>query len=110
MRPFVALMLAAGVALGLSACTPMQWVKPDAPAEQVRSDQLACRQAAWREAQFQSFLYQYQFQPMVIAPGQVIWPSGAFADPYAHQFLAESRLADFCMESKGYQLVPVPKP
>lgn len=106
MRPLVALLLVAGVA----ACTPMQWVKPDAPAEQVRSDQLACRQAAWREAQFQSFLYQYQFQPIVIAPGQVIWPSGAFADPYAHQFLAESRLADFCMESKGYQLVPVPKP
>ena len=109
MRPLVALLLAAGLALGLTACTPMQWVKTDAPAEQVRSDEQACRQAAWREAQFQSYLYQYQFQPMVVAPGQVIWPSGAFVDPYGHQMLAENRLAQYCMESKGYQLVPVPK-
>jgi hypothetical protein len=110
MRPLAAFMVAAAVALGLVACTPMQWVKPDAPAEQARSDEQACRQAAWREAQFQSYQYQYQFQPIVVGPGQVVLPSGAFVDPYAHQFVAESRLADFCMESKGYQLVPVPRP
>jgi len=97
-------------AAALAACTPVQWVKPDAPAEQVRSDEQACRQAAWREAQLQSYLYQYQYQPIVVAPGQVIWPSGALVDPYGNQMLAESRLAQFCMESKGYQLVPVPKP
>jgi hypothetical protein len=106
MRPLAALV----VATGLAACTPMQWVKPDVPAEQVRSDAQACRQAAWREAQFQAYQYQYQFQPIVVAPGQVIWPSGSFVDPYGHQMVAESRLADFCMESKGYQLAPVPKP
>ncbi|HEX6154413.1 MAG TPA: hypothetical protein VFZ54_00215 [Burkholderiales bacterium] len=109
MRPRVALLFAL-LAGGLAACTPMQWVKPDASAEQIRMDEQACRQAAWREAQFQSFLYQHQFQPMVVAPGQVIWPSGAMVDPYGHQLLYENRLADFCMESKGYQLVPVPKP
>ena len=106
MRRLIALTLAAG----LAACTPMQWVKPDASAEQIRMDEQACRQAAWREAQFQSFLYQHPFQPMVVAPGQVIWPSGAMVDPYGHQLLYENRLADFCMESKGYQLVPLPKP
>jgi hypothetical protein len=31
------------------------------------------------------------------------------ADPYGHQLMEENRLAQFCMESKGYQLVPAPK-
>ena len=87
----------------------MQWVKPDAAAEQVRSDEQACRQAAWREASNNAYWYQHRMQPAVVGPGQVIWPSGAFVDPFAQQFLEENRLAQFCMESKGYQLAPATK-
>ena len=97
-------------ALLLAACTPMQWVRPETSLEQVRVDEQTCRQAAWREAQFQSHLYHHQFQPLIVGPGQVIWPSGAQVDPYGNQLLYEHRLAEFCMESKGYRLVPVPKP
>jgi len=32
-----------------------------------------------------------------------------YYDPYGHQLMEESRLAHFCMESKGYRLVPAPK-
>jgi hypothetical protein len=39
----------------------------------------------------------------------VVWPSGAFTDPHAHQFMEENRLAQFCMESKGYKLEAAPK-
>ena len=108
MRP-LAIFLALAAFAGLCACTPVQWVKPDAAAEQVRSDEQACRQAAWREAQFHSYWYQHRMQPVVVGPGQVIWPSGAFADPFAQQFLEENRLAQFCMESKGYLLEAIPK-
>ena len=105
MRPLVAVVLAAG----LSACTPMQWVKQDvADPAQVRMDEQACRQATWREAQFHSYWAQTRMQPVVVGPGQVIWPSGPFVDPFGDQLLMESRLAQFCMESKGYQLTPVP--
>jgi hypothetical protein len=98
---------AAVLAAGLCACTSMEWVKPDAGAEQVRSDEQACRLAAAREASYHGYWYQHHLQPVVVAPGQVIWPSGAFVDPYAPQFLDEHRLAQFCMESKGYELKEV---
>jgi hypothetical protein len=84
----------------------MQWVKQDASAEQFRSDQADCQQKAWREAQNRTWMY--RMEP-VVGPGFVVWPSGAFADPFAHQMLEESRLAQFCMESKGYKLEPAPK-
>ena len=103
MRLFVTLLVAAA---GLGACAPMQWVKPDADVDQVRSDEQACRLAAAREASYNSYWYQHRVQPVVAGPGQVIWPSGAFVDPSAQQLLDESRLTQFCMESKGYQLVP----
>lgn len=85
----------------------MEWVKPDAAADQVRSDEQACRLAAAREASYHSFWYQHRMQPLVVGPGQVVFPSGAFADPHAEQLLHENRLAQFCMESKGYQLKEV---
>lgn len=90
----------------LAACTPVTWVKPDTPAEQVASDEQVCRQAAAREASFHSYQYHHRMQPMVVAPGQVAFPGGPYVDPHAEQFLHENRLAQFCMESKGYQLAP----
>lgn len=87
----------------------MEWVRPDTDPGQRSADAQACQQAAWREAQFQAFWYQYHFEPYVVAPGRVVYPSGPFIDPYGHQMLQENRLAQFCMESKGYQLAPVPK-
>jgi hypothetical protein len=30
-----------------------------------------------------------------------------FGDPFGDRFMEESRLEDFCMRNKGYQLVPV---
>jgi hypothetical protein len=98
---------AAALAVAVCACTPMQWVKPDVAAAQVRSDEQACRLAAVREAGYHGYWYQQRMQPAVVAPGQVIWPSGAFVDPSAQQFLDETRLAQFCMESKGYELKEV---
>ena len=99
------------LAAALSACTPMQWVKQDVAAEQIERDHQECRQSAWREASSRAWLYQPigpVFARDSSGRGFFVWPSGAFVDPYAHQFLEESRLAHFCMRSKGYELVPAP--
>jgi hypothetical protein len=37
------------------------------------------------------------------------WPSRPLSDPFGDRFMEESRLAHFCMRSKGWQLVPAEK-
>jgi hypothetical protein len=37
------------------------------------------------------------------------WPFVWAGDPFRDPALAESRLAQFCMRSKGYELVPTEK-
>ena len=86
----------------------MQWTKPDSSADEFAKDQQECQQAAWREATNRSWYYQ-RMSP-VVGPGFVIWPTGATIDPFAYQIQEEGRLQQFCMESRGYQLVPAPKP
>jgi hypothetical protein len=40
--------------------------------------------------------------------GLLVWPTTPMVDPYGHQMMEESRLAQYCMESKGYRLQSVP--
>jgi len=95
------------------ACTPVQWQKPDFTAEQARTDEKECQQAAWREASLRSWHYQSMVGPVFAQDpsgrGYFVWPSTAMVDPYGYQLMEENRLAQFCMESKGYQLVRIPK-
>jgi hypothetical protein len=101
--------------LFLAGCTPMQWVREGAvPATEVlETDSASCRQQAWREAQFRSWAYR-PITPYVARDSfgrrSVAWPYGPFYSPYGDPFFEESRLADFCMRAKGYDLVPVDKP
>jgi hypothetical protein len=39
----------------------------------------------------------------------MVWPTSPLVDPYGYQLMEENRLAQLCMESKGYALVPAPK-
>jgi len=95
------------------ACTPMQWQKEDFSAEQLRADEQECRQLAWREASYRSWHYQAMIGPVFARDpsgrGFFVWPTTSMVDPYGYQLMEENRLAQFCMESKGYLLVPVPK-
>ncbi|MGH8691304.1 MAG: hypothetical protein ACREUS_09785 [Burkholderiales bacterium] len=101
------------LALALAACTPMQWAKQDAAAGQVGRDEQECRQIAWREASTRGGWYYRPVDPVFardsMGRGFFIWPSGSMVDPFGYQLLEENRLAQFCMESKGYTLVPAPK-
>ena len=105
MRLALLLALAAG-------CAPMQWHKENTTAEQLASDQEDCRVRAWEEASFHAWQYQGMWGPAYArdAYGRgVMWPNNPVVDPYGYQMLEENRLTQFCMEAKGYKLVPVPK-
>ena len=97
----------------LCGCTPMQWEKRDVSPEQFRADEDHCRQAAWREANIRTWQYQTLSPVFAQDPsgrGSFVWPSSPFVDPFGYQLIEENRLTQFCMEAKGYQLVPAPKP
>jgi hypothetical protein len=97
----------------IAACTPMQWEKADASPEQFRADDEDCRQLAWREAQFRSWHYPAMIGPVFARDasgrGFFAWPMSPMSDPYGYQLMDEQRLAHFCMEARGYRLVPAPK-
>ena len=84
----------------------MQWVKPDAPFEQIARDEKDCRNLAWREANARGMLYPVGpvFARDAMGRGGLIWPSGAYVDPFGYQIIEEQRLTQFCMEAKGYSL------
>jgi hypothetical protein len=108
MRRFAAfaLVLACG-------CTPMQWQKENFTAEQLRADEQECQRAAWREASLHSWYYPPMVGPVFARDasgrGFFVWPSTSMVDPYGYQMLEQNRLAQFCMEAKGYKLVPAPR-
>lgn len=88
----------------------MQWVKQDAGPEQLNLDAAQCRQEAWREARWRSFLYR-PLGPTLLHDRHgrrfLGLPYSPLGDPFGDEFMEEARLADFCMRSKGYALVPV---
>jgi hypothetical protein len=100
---------ALGAAIVLVGCTPMQWVKPDVTPEERDQDSIACQQAAWHDARMRAWYY----RPLTMAPfrdasgRRFFGPYGPYADPFGDPLLEEGRLAQFCMRSKGYELVPL---
>ena len=91
-------------ALGAAGCTPMEWVKPDATPEEQQQDAIACQQSAWQEARMRSWYY----RPFPGGPGRRAFygPFGPYGDPFGDPFMEEARLTRFCMQSKGYELIP----
>ena len=100
--------MALGIAAAATAaCTPMEWVRPDADPEQVQADSQQCRMQAWQEARWRAFEYRAMAGPLLYrdALGRTYLaarPYDAFGDPY----MEEMRLAGFCMRAKGYELQP----
>jgi hypothetical protein len=97
------------LALLAAGCTPMQWVRQGAGPEELNHDLAHCRQEAWREAQWRSFLYRpFGSTSMVDRFGRRhVFFYSPFGDPFGDSYIEESRLAHFCMRAKGYELVPI---
>jgi hypothetical protein len=96
-------------ALLLAGCTPMHWVKSDVTPERAREDAIACRQDAWREARSRAWPYQtFGPVPFFDSRGRLAYasPYSRYGDPFGDPYFEESRLQQFCMRAKGYELVP----
>ncbi len=87
---------------GVAACSFPQtrWEKAGVDDQAAVADLVACRHAAQQEA-FATYPYPY---------GSPFFGYRRWAYVEDNRFYAESRLANFCMRSKGYQLVTVPPP
>src|SRR5262249_11999398 len=95
----------------LGACTPMRWEHPQYGLAGAQEDLATCNQSARAEAwQYQSSVRAQMWEPARYYRNS----SGRFVyDPWSNYrrydpWMDESRLANFCMRNKGYQLVPVP--
>jgi hypothetical protein len=102
------------VLLLAAACAPLDWTRSDATSEQREADMSACRAQAWRETSWTSLGFRGGMGPLAFSDPfgrrYLGWPYySPFADPYGDRFLEESRLANFCMRAKGYELAPVTK-
>jgi hypothetical protein len=111
LRPAVWL---AAASLALSGCVAMEWTRSDATPEQLRADMRACREQAWRETSWSALGYGTMGPPAVFADPfgrrYLGWPYySPFVDPFGDRFMEESRLTNFCMRAKGYELEQVTK-
>jgi hypothetical protein len=91
------------VSVLLLACcgTPTHWEKPGVSSAMTATDAVDCRRAASMEA----FLYQPRLPPPLWPYRRPSWKQLEDSE----RFYAENRLTAFCMRSKGYELVPIPK-
>jgi len=109
---FVAPALLVVATLSLGACTATQWVHPQTGVATLEQDQAECS----RTARNQSTQYASASSPWAttsrpyregggVAQSDDTMASAARRDPY----LDEARLANDCMQAKGYRLTPVSK-
>ena len=99
-----------GLAAVAAGCTTTQWQNPSLGTAPSQAEISECDQAAYYEAQRQTFFYGgYGFD----WPYYAGWRRGALG-PWPRstindRFFVERDLFDFCMRAKGYRLVPVPE-
>jgi hypothetical protein len=87
------------IAVALAGCTPMEWYRPDVSAADTEEEAKQCQEQAWRAT---AWSYPYAPYPYWGPFGRRYW--GPWASPYNDRFMEEARLADFCMQAKGYRL------
>jgi hypothetical protein len=99
----------------VSACAfpETRWEKAGVDEKVTANDLTDCRRAARREA-FETWPY-FTYGPPYWGFPYWGWGPSYRGLPYwnrysSNQFYAESRLTDFCMRNKGYQLVTVTPP
>ena len=98
---------AIAAAVLLAACTPMQWTKADADPAAFRRDLAECQREAWLRSYDRVFWADLALSRVVVHDRQgrpvILRPHGPFADP----IFVQGRLEQYCMQDKGYRLVPV---
>jgi hypothetical protein len=103
-----ALLATSVLAILLAGCGPrLAWVKPNATALEIDQDIRECGQLAYREARtdlafrrLHTDVYPDRFSGRAVTLG-----TGRLENDY---FLRERQLEQFCLRSRGYELVPAP--
>lgn len=104
--------LAAAILALLAGCTPMRYERAGAGDAERAADARECRDLAYAEALRTPFYW---------SPASRLWPWGPahdlrfsrfayFEDPSYWRWQHERDLADFCMRSRGWRLMPVAEP
>jgi hypothetical protein len=98
-------MMLTAMALATAGCAAYAWQKPDTPAEVIEQDLRECEELAQR----------LSMQLDILALADRDWPGGwrrpgvgGFPDP-GGSLAYKQRVAQQCMESKGYRLVKQPQ-
>lgn len=95
MRAFAPIVL---VLLAVAGCTPMAYQKAGVTSDRASVEEMECRSMAAREATPPLWYWRPYYG----------WRRPYFGDPMLSRMQEEAGLSDFCMRSRGYQLVPVP--
>jgi hypothetical protein len=88
-----------------AGCTSVEWYRPDMAAAETEEDARQCAEQAWRATAWDHPYYYSAFGPWVYPDPfgrRMYGPWGSTGE----RFMAENRLANFCMEAKGYRLEP----
>jgi hypothetical protein len=108
------LALSAAALAILAGCTPMQWENPRLGMANFEQDADQCSEVAWRESWRRGYYDPFWSRQRFVRTrsGRLVALYDPFDDwRWDHQrFMDESFLRNFCMKSKGYQLVPKPDP
>ena len=92
------------VALAATACAPMMWSRPGFSQAEAHSDYADCSRAAWQEANIFRWRRDfYRFNHFSRFDRRRRWHGSDDFDTFG----LESDLTSFCMQSRGYSLVPV---
>jgi len=100
MRPNIGLPLLLMMAASACSMPQTRWEKADTDEKTMTDDLSACRRAAEQEA--------FVLYPSAFGPPFLWYHRWAYFND--NRFYAESRLTNFCMRNKGYQLITIPRP
>lgn len=106
--------VAATVILAASACAPStEWSRAETTQMQLAADEKSCSDIAAYQALDESFASGPKYPPLrdtqfTLDGGED--GSGALTASYSRRGAREYELTEYCMQQRGYQLVPVRKP
>jgi hypothetical protein len=104
--------LAALALAWLAACTPMRYERAGATEAERAADKRECRDLAYAEALRTPYYFSLASRLYPWGPAYDLRVSrfAYFDDPSYWRWQHERDLADFCMRSRGWRLVPVAEP
>jgi hypothetical protein len=98
----------------VSGCASVEWTKPGVTPEEFAADNRQCQEDAWRQSTWAYLDRTYPYGGLWAFPDPLGRPMVGYryspmGDAFGERYIQETRLADFCMRSKGYELTQVEK-